>query len=127
MARLDEFKQNAAVRGILPDGLVTVTGVQWFGSEARELTYKDPSGRIANRLLYRHDEPHLEIVEQGRLIRAPDQVGSSAAALVAKLGPSKADAARELAYNGLVRSWPETARLARRPKAEQTAMFGEVE
>jgi hypothetical protein len=45
---------------------VTVVNVQWFGSEALELTYKDPSGRVANELLYRHDEPRLEVVEQGR-------------------------------------------------------------
>src|SRR5213593_1703900 len=66
MSRLDELRPNAAVRGILPDCLVTVVGVQWFGSEALELTYKDPGGRPGNELLYRHDEPRLEVVEQGR-------------------------------------------------------------
>ena len=40
--------------------------VQWFGSDALELTYKDPSGRIANEILYRHDEARLEVVEVGR-------------------------------------------------------------
>ena len=54
------------MRGILPDALVTVVNVQWFGSEALELTYKTPAGKVANELLYRHDEPRLEIVEQGR-------------------------------------------------------------
>jgi SNF2 family DNA or RNA helicase len=66
MSRLEDLQPNAAVRGILPDCLVTVVGVQWFGSEALELTYKDPAGRVANMLLYRHDEPRLEVVEQGR-------------------------------------------------------------
>ena len=64
--KLEDLQPNAAVRGILPDGLVTVISVQWFGSEALELTYKDPVGKPANQLLYRHDEPRLEIVEQGR-------------------------------------------------------------
>ena len=64
--RLEDLKPNAAVRGILPDCLVTVVGIQWFGSEALELTYKDPGGRPANTLLYRHDEARLEVVEQGR-------------------------------------------------------------
>lgn len=64
--RLEELQQSSAVRGILPDCLVTVVGVTWFGSEALELTYKDPDGRVANQLLYRHDEPRLAIVEQGR-------------------------------------------------------------
>jgi superfamily II DNA or RNA helicase len=66
MSRLEDLQPNAAVRGILPDGLVTVVNVQWFGSEALELTYKDVAGRVANVLLYRHDEPRLEIVEVGR-------------------------------------------------------------
>src|SRR5277367_5271753 len=64
--RLEDLQPNAAVRGILPDQLVTVVSIQWFGSEALELTYKTPTGKLANELLYRHDEPRLEVVEQGR-------------------------------------------------------------
>ena len=64
--RLEDLQPNAAVRGVLPDALITVVSVQWFGSEALELTYKAPSGRVANELLYRHDEPRLEAVEHGR-------------------------------------------------------------
>ena len=63
---LEDLQANAAVRGILSDGLVTVVSVQWFGSEALELTYKTPTGTVANELVYRHDEPRLEIVEVGR-------------------------------------------------------------
>jgi superfamily II DNA or RNA helicase len=64
--RLEELQPNAAVRGILPDQLVTVVSVQWFGTQALELTYKGPTGRVANELLYRPDEPRLRVVEQGR-------------------------------------------------------------
>ena len=64
--KLEDLQANAAVRGILSDGLVTVVSVQWFGSEALELTYKTPTGKVANELLYRHDEPRIEIVEVGR-------------------------------------------------------------
>src|SRR5216683_4908451 len=66
MSKLEDLQTNASLRGILPDALVTVVNVQWFGSEALELTYKDPSGRVANQLLYRHDEPRLDVVEEGR-------------------------------------------------------------
>jgi SNF2 family DNA or RNA helicase len=66
LSKLEDLKPNASVRGILPDSLVTVVSVQWFGSEALELTYKDPSGRLANQLVYRHDEPRIEVVEEGR-------------------------------------------------------------
>ena len=66
MSKLEELLPNAAIRGILPDALVTVVSVQWFGSEALELTYKTATGKVANELLYRHDEPRIALVEQGR-------------------------------------------------------------
>lgn len=66
MTRLEDLKHGASVKGVLPDCLVTVVNTQWFGSEALELTYKDPSGKLANELLYRHDEPRIEVVSQGR-------------------------------------------------------------
>ena len=66
MLRLEDIRPNAAIRGILPDSLVTVVSAQWYGSEALELTYKTPTGTVANQLLYRDDEPRLEVVEQGR-------------------------------------------------------------
>jgi hypothetical protein len=47
MIKLEDIQPNSSLRGILPDALVTVVNVQWFGSEALELTYKDPSGRVA--------------------------------------------------------------------------------
>lgn len=66
MLKLEQLQNNAAIRGIVPDVLVTVVSIQWFGSEALELTYKTASGKVANELLYRHDEPRLELVEEGR-------------------------------------------------------------
>src|SRR5437016_5354280 len=66
MSRLEDLQTNASVRGILPDSLVTVINVQWFGSSALELTYKTATGKVANELLYRHDEPRIEVVELGR-------------------------------------------------------------
>src|SRR5260370_21517083 len=66
MIKLEQLQPSAAVRGILPDSMVVVVSVQWFGSEALELTYKTPSGKVGNLLLYRDDEPRLEMVEEGR-------------------------------------------------------------
>jgi putative DNA methylase len=82
------------------------------------------------------------------LIRVLDAGGeSAAAALLPRLG-ARAEVARELAYrlytlcerkkraaealayNGLVQSWPEIARLAQeggKPRTEQAALFGETE
>jgi SNF2 family DNA or RNA helicase len=43
-----------------------VVSVRWFGTEALELTYKDPSGQLGNQLLYRDNEPNIELAEAGR-------------------------------------------------------------
>ena len=66
MAALEDIKPNCSVRGVLPTGAVTVVSVQWFGSSALELTYKDAAGKVGNELIYRDREPDLEIVEEGR-------------------------------------------------------------
>jgi hypothetical protein len=55
MTRLEDLQPNATVKGILPDSLVTVVTVQWYGNSAVELTYKTTTGKVANELLYRHD------------------------------------------------------------------------
>ncbi len=66
MARLEDLTRGASLRGILPDSLVTIINVSWYGSEAVELTYKDTSGRPGVRLLYQDDEPSLDLVSAGR-------------------------------------------------------------
>ena len=66
MSRLEDIQPNSTIKGILPDSLVTVVSVQWFGSEALELTYKTATGKVANELIYRDRENQIEVVEQGR-------------------------------------------------------------
>src|SRR5262245_36113608 len=66
MARLEELTRGAAVKGVLPNALVTVVDAKWYGSNVVELTYKDASGHLGNELLYRHREPTIEIVAAGR-------------------------------------------------------------
>ena len=61
MSKLEDLRPSAAVRGVLPDALVTVVNITWFGTQALELTYKTPTGKVANELLYRHDEARLEV------------------------------------------------------------------
>lgn len=64
--KLEDLKPDTTVRGIVPDGVVTVVNVQWHGSGALTLIYRPASGGVAEEILYRHDEARLEIVEQGR-------------------------------------------------------------
>jgi hypothetical protein len=61
---LEDLTKGATVKGILPDGVVTVVDAHWHGS-VLELTYKDSAGRLANELLYRDREPSLEVVASG--------------------------------------------------------------
>lgn len=66
MTHLEDIRPGATVRGILPTGLVTIVNVQWFGSDAIEITYKDASGKPLNQLLYRSDEAQLKIETTGQ-------------------------------------------------------------
>ncbi len=66
MLKLEELTPGASVRGILPQAAVTVVSVQWHGSEALTLVYRDADGRVADELLFRHDEARLELVAHGR-------------------------------------------------------------
>jgi superfamily II DNA or RNA helicase len=66
MARLEDLTRGAAVRGVLPDQLVTVVDVRWIGEAAVELTYKDAGGRLGSEWVYRDREPTLEIAQAGR-------------------------------------------------------------
>jgi hypothetical protein len=63
--RLEDLQPNASLRGILPDATVTVVSVEWHGSDALTLVYRGLNDRVADEILYRHDEPRIEIVEAG--------------------------------------------------------------
>lgn len=63
MLNLEQIQPNACLRGVIPDVLVTVVSVQWFGLDAIELTYKTSTGQVAQTVLYRDAESRLERVE----------------------------------------------------------------
>lgn len=66
MARLEDLKEGASVRGVLPGSVVTVVACQWHGEAVVTLVYKDHSGVLGQKLVYRHDESDLEVLTQGR-------------------------------------------------------------
>ena len=70
--KLEDLTISASVQGVLADSLVTVVSVRWFGDSAVELTYKTPSGQVANELLYRDDESRIEAAERGRPWGSPN-------------------------------------------------------
>ena len=64
-ARLEDLTRGAQVKGVRTDGPVEVVAVNWFGTSAIELTFKDAQGKPGNELLYRTDEQRLEIQTKG--------------------------------------------------------------
>lgn len=60
---LEVLKNNAVIRSLLPDNLVTVVSVRWVGSKALELSYKPPDGKVGNELTAHAPEP------SGRLLK----------------------------------------------------------
>jgi hypothetical protein len=69
MAELEDLKPGVKVTGIVPQQEVTVVGAHWHGTAAVELFYKRPDGQPEACLLFRSDEPNLEIVETRRAWR----------------------------------------------------------
>ena len=61
MVKLEDIQTGDTIRGILPDGLVTVVSVQLRDQDVVELVYRDAGGRVADMLLFRSDEPRLDI------------------------------------------------------------------
>ena len=48
--KLEDLRPQAVVCGVLPERTVTVVNVQWFGTEAVELTCVDPGRRGGEHL-----------------------------------------------------------------------------
>jgi len=65
MVRLEELQTGTRVRGLLPEGVATVKAVSWFGDHATEVIF-DAGHGVQSRLVYRDDEPSLELVATGR-------------------------------------------------------------
>src|SRR3954449_12885704 len=65
-SRLEALTTGARIRGVLPGRSVEVVQVEWHGTQALTLTYRDDAGRVDHELLYRANEPALELEEPGR-------------------------------------------------------------
>ncbi|MBR3354570.1 MAG: DUF3883 domain-containing protein [Oscillospiraceae bacterium] len=61
MAKLEDLTVGSTVKGIINDETVTIVSVQWFGSNVIDITYKDNRGVPGTQLVYREDEPNLEV------------------------------------------------------------------
>jgi SNF2 family DNA or RNA helicase len=66
VSRLEDLRENARVRGLVPEGVVTIQRIDWIGDQAVQVLHSDSSGRLGQRLVFRDDEPNLEVVTTGR-------------------------------------------------------------
>ncbi|WP_323946543.1 helicase-related protein [Aeromonas hydrophila] len=66
MLKLEEIKKDAQVRGIVEGQVVRVVTVEPIGEHALTVYYKDSSGNLAERMLFRTDEIALDLATVGR-------------------------------------------------------------
>lgn len=66
-ATLEGLTPGVRVLGVLPDRAVTVVQIEWHGTSAITLTYRDDAGRVASEILFREAEERLEVEDEGRV------------------------------------------------------------
>ena len=65
MADLSELTPGTVVKGILPDGAVTVMSVIPRGSDAVEVIYKDAIGHLGQQIVFRANQNELSVQPPG--------------------------------------------------------------
>jgi len=65
MVRLEQLQTGTRVRGLTPEAIATIKSVTWYGDHCVEAVIES-NGHLQQRLVYRTDEPSLELVEGGR-------------------------------------------------------------
>jgi superfamily II DNA or RNA helicase len=66
MTRLEQIKNGAQLRGVVPGQPVVVVSVEWIGDQAINLVYRIPDGGVAETTLYRDDQARIELDARGR-------------------------------------------------------------
>ena len=64
--KLEDIKVNAQIRGLQGSEIVTVIQVAPVGDASLTVFYKDNQGKLGEQMLFRSDEPRLELAEAGR-------------------------------------------------------------
>ena len=64
--KLEDIKVDAQIRGLQGNEIVTVIQVVPVGDASLTVFYKDSQGKLAEQMLFRSDEPRLELAEAGR-------------------------------------------------------------
>lgn len=59
MLKLEDIRKDAALSGIEPDQIVRVVTTEPVGDHALTVYYRTADGKLAERMLFRTDEPKL--------------------------------------------------------------------
>ncbi|MBK8877300.1 MAG: DUF3883 domain-containing protein [Haliscomenobacter sp.] len=62
MTKLENITKGTYLNGVIPNQMVEVIDAVWHGTDVIEITFKDSLGNPNNEILYRDNEPNLEIV-----------------------------------------------------------------
>jgi superfamily II DNA or RNA helicase len=65
MATLESLTAGTRVRGLIPDGEVTILAANWIGSNVIDVAYRDHAGRTGSQLVYRDHEASLSVEDAG--------------------------------------------------------------
>jgi hypothetical protein len=65
MATLESLTTGTRVRGLIPDGEVTILAANWIGSNVIDVAYRDHAGRTGSQLVYRDHEASLSVEDAG--------------------------------------------------------------
>jgi len=66
MLKIEDIKVDAQIRGIKGDEIVRIVQLERVGDAAVTVYYKDSQGALSEQMLFRSDEPRMELAVAGR-------------------------------------------------------------
>lgn len=67
MTVLEDIKNGAQLRGVIPGQPVEVVSVEWIGDQAINIVFRVPGGSVSETTLYRDDQARIELDARGRV------------------------------------------------------------
>ena len=64
--KLQDIQAKAKIRGLSSSGVSTVVTTEWYGSEAVNVVFETPDGKVDNRIVFQDDLAGLELVSAGQ-------------------------------------------------------------
>lgn len=62
MTKLETIVKGVYLKGVIPNQPIEVIDIKWHGTDVIEITFKDALGNVNDEILYRDNEPQLELI-----------------------------------------------------------------